>query len=87
MLTPDVCTATAQDVSCSVCWDCSLFSFVRDRGVSYTTRELVGGRLELDMCLRSIFSGRVLQSALLSFVGPYDSQLPEILPARLHKTG
>lgn len=38
------------------------------------------------MCLRSIFSGRVLQSALLSFVGPYDSQLPEILPARLHKT-
>lgn len=43
ILTPDVCTATAQDASCRVSWDCPLFSSAPDRGVRVTAQKLVGG--------------------------------------------
>lgn len=43
ILTPDVCTAAAQDVSCRVSWDCPLFSSAPDRVVRVTAQKLVGG--------------------------------------------
>lgn len=43
ILTPDVCTAAAQDVSCRVSRDCPLFSSAPDRVVRVTAQKLVGG--------------------------------------------
>lgn len=84
ILTPDACTTAAQDGSCSVCPDCPLFSFARDGG-----RSERGTQPESwwALCRRSASAGRALQRALLSVVGPYDRQLPEILPGRLQKAG